>query len=73
MWSERPWSDPRWLRATRAYWNALDLDPDAAILDAVAVAWWASWIAQSVTRHPARALQRRWVAGNVDPVMEKLA
>ena len=70
MWSARPWADPEWLRVTRPYWDALGIDPDAVTLDAVAVAWWASWVAQSVTRHPARARQSRWVTGNVDSVME---
>ena len=72
-WSTRPWRTQEFLAATASYWRALGLDPTPDFLDAVALAWWACWVAQSVTRHPGRAQQRSWVAGNVEKVLDEFA
>ena len=68
-WARRPWEQAEFLDWTGPYWRSLGVDPKAEVLEAVALAWWASWVAQSVTRHPGRARQRSWVAGNVERVV----
>ena len=73
IWSSRPWTDATWLQATRPYWSALGIEPDEPVLEAIAAAWWAAWVVQSLLRHPARARNNRWVAGNVDAVLESLS
>ena len=72
MWSTRPWREPDFLRSTSTYWRALDLEPTPDDLDAIALAWWASWVAQSLSRHPGRASQPAWVRGNVERVLRDL-
>jgi Phosphotransferase enzyme family len=69
-WRERPWRDGEWIKATGPYWTALGVEPTTELLEAVAVAWWATWVAQSVSRYPERADNERWVRGNVDVVLE---
>lgn len=73
VWSTRPWRATDFLDATAGYWEALGIEPRTGTLDAVALAWWACWVAQSVTRHPGRARQRSWVGGNVEPVLTEVA
>lgn len=72
MWASRPWRQEDFLRLTAPYWRSLDLEPAPADLDAIALAWWASWVAQSLSRHPGRAQQRSWLEGNVNRVLDDL-
>lgn len=73
IWSSRPWTEATWVQATGPYWNALGIDPAEPVLEAIAAAWWAAWVVQSLFRHPARAHNDRWVAGNVDAVLGALS
>lgn len=72
VWPEHPWNDSGWLSLTAGYWTALGIEPNAETLEAISVAWWASWVAQSIARHPGRANQPHWVGGNIDSVMEAM-
>ena len=73
LWLGRIWADEAFSALTRPYWRNLGIDPTPEVLDAIAVSWWAAWVAQSVTRHPGRAHQAKWVEGNVDCVVNELA
>ena len=73
LWLEHIWADPAFGAVTRPYWRQLGIDPVPEVLDAIAVSWWAAWVAQSVTRHPGRAKQAKWVEGNVHCVVNALA
>ena len=72
VWHDPPWEDSKWLSLTAGYWTALGIEPNEETLEAISVAWWASWVAQSLARHPGRATQPHWVEGNVDSVMEAI-
>lgn len=72
VWLEHPWDDSGWLTLTAGYWTALGIEPNEETLEAISVAWWASWVAQSIARHPGRATQAHWVHGNIDSVMEAI-
>jgi Phosphotransferase enzyme family len=73
VWLERFWTADPVVALTSGYWRSLGVDPAPEVLDAVGACWWAVWVAQSVTRHPARASQPEWVAGNVDCVVDALS
>jgi hypothetical protein len=68
----RPWRSAPFRRATAAYWRALGLAPEPEILDAVAIAWWASEVHHTLVRVPHRAVDEGWVAVNVDAVLAAL-
>jgi hypothetical protein len=69
LWSELPWGDSDWRSLTAGYWAALGIELNEETCEAISIAWWASWVAQSVARHPGRATQPHWVHGNIDSVM----
>lgn len=71
------WLDGSWLRGPfasvlRSYWEAMEIHPSNEIVRAAGLAWWTCWVAQSVVRHPPRARDARWVAGNVRCVVDQL-
>ncbi len=65
VWMGRPWRD--------AAYRSL-LDPTVASIpeDVLAIAWWAGEVRGTVSRHPARAVDERWLAVNVDAVLREL-
>jgi hypothetical protein len=65
IWMRSPWRD-------EAYRSLLD--PTAASIpeDVLAIAWWAGEVRGTVSRHPARAVDERWLAVNVDAVLRAL-
>ena len=71
-WKTKPWADSDWLRITAPYWENLNVEPNAEVLEAVSIAWWAAWVAQSLARYPGRGENARWVQGNVDSVLESI-
>jgi Ser/Thr protein kinase RdoA (MazF antagonist) len=68
----RPWRSAAFRRATAAYWRALGLAPDARLLDAAAIAWWATEVHHTMVRLPHRAVDERWLGLNVDAVLAAL-
>lgn len=65
IWATTPWRDDDY-RSVRS-------DSAAAVPDdVVATAWWASEVRGTLTRHPARAGDERWLAVNVDAVIRSL-
>lgn len=65
IWMRSPWRD-------EAYRSLLD--PTAASIpgDVSAIAWWAGEVRGTVSRHPSRAVDERWLAVNVDAVLRTL-
>ncbi len=72
VWLDAPWRSPAYQRLTAGYWPALDIWPNAATLQAVGIAWWAGYVAHSITRDPALVTDARWRARNVDDVLASL-
>jgi hypothetical protein len=62
IWLRSPWRD-------EAYRSLLD--PTAASIpeDVLAIAWWAGEVRGTVSRHPARGVDERWLGVNVDAVL----
>jgi hypothetical protein len=56
-----------WLEPDLAGHLPADVDPEV-----IGLAWWATEVAGTLRRDPARADDARWVAGNVDAVIEHL-
>jgi hypothetical protein len=65
IFMRRPWRD--------AAYRSL-LDPAAVSIpeDVLAIAWWAGEVRGTVSRHPARAVDERWLTVNVDAVLREL-
>ena len=72
VWLGAPWRSPAYQRLTAAYWPALDIWPNAANLQAIGIAWWAGYVAHSLTRDPALVTDARWRARNIDDVLASL-
>lgn len=72
-WLHKPWTGDAYRTATTEYWTSLRIAPNARLLDAVGVAWWAGHVAATLHRLPRLAEDGRWVASNVDQVLEALA
>ena len=72
VWLGAPWRSPAYQRLTAAYWPALDIWPNAATLQAIGIAWWAGYVAHSLTRDPALVTDARWRARNIDDVLASL-
>jgi hypothetical protein len=65
VFARRPWRD----EAFRATLRGPAAEVPAEVL---AVAWWAGEVRGTVSRHPARAADERWLAVNVDAVLRTL-
>jgi len=72
-WSARPWRSEPWRRAARHYWDLLGLAPDEQLTTLAGIAWWAAEVAGTLRRYPERASDDRWLAANVDVVLDELA
>jgi hypothetical protein len=71
-WLRRPWLEQAFRSALAPYWAVLDLDPEDGYLAALGVAWWASEVAGTLQRIPARRRDQGWLSTNVDPVLTSL-
>lgn len=65
IWARRPWRDD-------AYRSMLDAAAAAVPEEVRAIAWWIGEVRGTVSRHPARAVDERWLAVNVDAVLRAL-
>lgn len=72
VWLERPWRRDDYARLAREYARALGAAPRDLLEQVVGVAWWAGEVAGTLGRHPERAVDERWLAVNVDPVLAAL-
>ena len=72
IWLRHPWEWPAFHRVAREYWSGLRVQPDRALLQAAAVAWWAGQIAHGLTVNPHLARDARWVHANVVMVVDQL-
>ena len=68
----RPWRSDRFRRASAPYWAALALVPGTDLLDLAGVAWWAAAVHGTLTRFPVRRCDERWLAVNVDAVLDEI-
>jgi hypothetical protein len=73
VWAEAPWRTEAFGGPGRDYWRAVAIEPDADATLLAAIAWWAASVAGTLSRVPERSADERWVALNVDPVLEALA
>jgi len=69
-WLGQPWTAENYRAITSEYWTSLRIAPNPRFLNAVGVAWWAGQVAASLRRLPLLAQDDRWVASNVDRVLE---
>lgn len=65
IWERRPWRDD-------GYRSLLAGAAPSVPEHVVSIAWWAAEINGTVSRHPARAVDDRWLAVNVDGVLRTL-
>ncbi|MEX2554362.1 MAG: phosphotransferase [Actinomycetota bacterium] len=65
IWESHPWRD-------EAYRSLLDGASATIPGDVLAIAWWAGELRGTVSRHPSRAADERWLAINVDGVLRTL-
>jgi phosphotransferase family enzyme len=72
VWIERPWTSAAFRSLSAGYWEALDLRPDSDVLEAVGVAWWAGEIGHALKLAPEQARDERWVALNVEMILQRL-
>jgi hypothetical protein len=72
VWLERPWSSGDFRSFSATYWSALGVEPADGLLRLAGIAWWASAVAGTLARAPHRADDERWVAANVDRVLERI-
>jgi hypothetical protein len=72
VWRERPWQSDRFSHATFEYWQTLEFTPTRPVLDAIAVAWWATQVAGSLMRLPHLGAQEGWTARSVRSVVAAL-
>ncbi len=69
-WVRHPWESEDFRSATSAYWKAMRIVPNARFLRAIGIAWWAGHVAASLRRLARLAGDDRWVAANVEQVLE---
>ena len=72
VWLDAPWRSHRFQSITSDYWPALDVWPDAATLQGIAIAWWAGYVAHSIECDRTRTKDARWSKLNVDDVLSAL-
>lgn len=67
---QRPWDTTAFQDGAAGYWKTLGIDPSAALLQSVGIAWWAGQVAQHFARIPLKSDDEEWVARQVDPVLD---
>jgi len=72
VWIRHPWEWPAFHAVAGEYWSRLGIEPDAGLLQAAGVAWWAGQIAHAFTVNPHLARDARWVQANVVMVVDRL-
>jgi Phosphotransferase enzyme family len=69
VYRAQPWRSQSFVMATRSYWRALGIDATQALLDTVALAWWAGRARGALDRHERLAGDPLWVTRNIDAVL----
>ena len=69
IWLDAPWRSQPFHQLASAYWPALDIWPDVATVQAIAIAWWAAYVAHSLDCDPSLVSNDRWTRLNVDDVL----
>lgn len=72
VWSTRPWESSRFRLVSEGYWRTLGLHPSPRYLFALGVDWWASRIANYLSKAPYLTSDKRWVVDNVDAVLHQI-
>jgi hypothetical protein len=65
IWIRRPWRD-------EGYRSLLGGAASTVAEGVLSIAWWAAEVRGTVSRHPARAIDERWLSLNVDAVLQTL-
>ena len=71
IWLTRFWRSESFARATARYWRSLGHVPTQIQQDVIAVAWWAGWLRQAVTRHERLLGDEPWLAANMSNVLRE--
>ncbi|HYT80395.1 MAG TPA: phosphotransferase [Actinomycetota bacterium] len=71
-WLRQPWESEDYRSVASDYWKISRIVPNARFLRAVGMAWWAGHVAASIRRLPRLAEDERWVASNVEEVLQAL-
>jgi hypothetical protein len=72
VWRDSPWRSAQFQSISAEYWAALDVWPNAATLQSVAIAWWAGYVAHTIDCDPTRTQDSRWTKLNVHDVLRAL-
>jgi aminoglycoside phosphotransferase (APT) family kinase protein len=67
-----PWRSDAYRVVTADYWPALQVSPHGGMIEAAGIAWWGAEVHHTLVRLPHRAADERWIARNVDAVLEAL-
>jgi hypothetical protein len=68
-----PWAQSGADEAARTYCSRIGLDPEPDLLETLAVAYWLDRVAYTLRTHRQRRTEPRWLARNVDHVLEAVA
>jgi hypothetical protein len=72
IWLRRPWESETYRSVTSQYWKVVRIVPNASLLRAVGIAWWAGHVAASIHRLPRLAGDDQWVESNIERVIGDL-
>jgi hypothetical protein len=72
VWSTRPWESSWFRLVSEGYWRTLGLHPSPRHLFALGVDWWASRIANYLSKAPYLMSDERWVVDNVNAVLHQI-
>jgi len=72
IWLQQPWMGEEYRSATFDYWRATRIVPNERFLRALGMAWWACHVEATIRRIPHLVENDRWVAANVDRVLQSL-
>jgi aminoglycoside phosphotransferase (APT) family kinase protein len=68
-----PWAKSGGDEVARKYCSRIGLEPEPGLLEALAVAYWLDRVAYTLRTHRQRRTEPRWLARNVDHVLEAVA
>jgi hypothetical protein len=68
-----PWAKSGGDEVARKYCSRIGLEPEPGVLEALAVAYWLDRVAYTLRTHRQRRTEPRWLARNVDHVLEAVA
>jgi hypothetical protein len=68
-----PWAQSGGDEVARTYCSRIGLEPEPGLLETLAVAYWLDRVAYTLRTHRQRRTEPRWLARNVDNVLEAVA